>query len=36
MMNWEMVNETMDWLTTENNGEEIPYEEIDFDNWLEV
>ena len=24
MMNWEMVNETMDWLTTENNGEESP------------
>ena len=36
MMNCEMVNETMDWLTTENNGEEIPCEEIDFDNWLEV
>lgn len=36
MMNWEMVNETMDWLATENNGEEIPFEEIDFDKWLEV
>ena len=36
MMNWEMVNETMDWLTTENNGEEIQFEGIDFDNWLEV
>lgn len=36
MMNWEMVNETMDWLTTENNEKEIPFEEIDFDNWLEV
>lgn len=35
-MNWELVNETMDWLTTENTTEETPWEEVDFENWLEV
>lgn len=37
-MNWELINETMDWLTTENatENEEIPFEEADFENWLEA
>lgn len=37
-MNWDLVNETMDWLTTENatESEEIPFEEVDWENWMEV
>lgn len=35
-MNWSLANETMDWLTTENETEETPWEEVDFENWLEV
>lgn len=37
-MNWKLVNETMEWLATENTteGEEIPFEEVDWENWMEV
>lgn len=36
-MNWELIDETMDWLETGNNIEdEIDWENVDWENWLEV
>lgn len=35
-MNWDLVNESMDWITTNTSKEEIPFEEVDWENWLEV
>lgn len=36
-MNWELIDEYMDWIETENHIEdEIDWEDVDWENWLEV
>lgn len=36
-MNWELlINETMDWLTTEEDTEVVDFFEVDTENWMEV
>lgn len=36
MTNWEITSEEINLFEVDTNGEEIPFEEADFENWLDV
>lgn len=36
MTNWEITSEEINLFGAKHNGDEIPFEEIDFEKWLDV